>query len=364
MRISDVVSALNSFAPLPFQESYDNSGLLVGEPHKEAISALLTLDVTEAIVDEAIEKSTNLIIAHHPVIFSGLKSITGKSFIERSILKAIRNDVAIYAGHTNFDNAPGGVSAKLAEKIDLKKTSVLQPLNGFLSKLVVFIPFAYVDKVRDAIFEAGAGSIGEYDECSFNIAGEGTFRASCNTEPFTGNIGQRHTEKEVRCETIFPNHLQQKIVQTMIKAHPYQEVAYDIYILGNKYEKAGAGIIGEMENEIPAKDFFDYLKEALSLKMIRHTALLNKSIKTVALCGGSGSSLLTYAIRKKADIFVSADFKYHQFFDAEKKIIIADIGHYESEIFTLGLFYDFLKKNFPNFAVHLSEINSNPINYY
>jgi len=364
MKIKDITQFLESFAPLHLQESYDNAGLIFGDPNVKIDSALVTLDVIEEVVEEAINKKCGLIVAHHPIIFSGLKRITGKNYVERTLLKAIKNDVAIYAAHTNLDSVKGGVNAKICEKLGLTNCSILQPAEGILKKLVTFIPTDHAKKVREAVFAAGAGHIGNYDSCSFNLHGQGTFRGNNTTNPFVGKKGKQHYENEIRFETIFPAYLQGQVISSLIQAHPYEEVAYDIYPLDNKFEQAGMGMIGSLPKEISEKNFLKLLKETFKTGTVRHTALLNKKVKKVAVCGGAGSFLLNRAISAGADFFVSGDFKYHQFFDAENKIVIADVGHFESEQFTKELFYELLTKNFPKFAVRLSEVNTNPVFYF
>jgi len=363
-KIKDIINELEQFAPLSLQESYDNAGLITGNPDWEFKAAILTVDTIEEVVEEAIKKGANLIISHHPVVFSGLKKITGKNYIERTIIKAIKNDIAIYAAHTNIDNVWTGVNAKICEKLNLKNCRILAPQKDALKKLVTFIPSEHADKVRKAVFEAGAGHIGNYDSCSYNLEGKGSFRALDGANPFVGNIGKIHYEEEVRFETIFPAYKQSQIISALLNAHPYEEVAYDIYPLDNVYEKAGAGMIGELENPVMEKEFLDKIKETFNVSCIRHTELFGKNIQKVALCGGAGSFLLGNAMAQSADIFITGDFKYHQFFDAEKRIIIADIGHYESEQFTKELFYDILTKKFPTFAFYFTDINTNPVKYY
>ncbi len=363
MKIREIISSIESFAPLAFQEDYDNAGLITGNQEQEATGALITVDVTEDIIEEAIKKNTNLIIAHHPIIFAGLKKITGKNYIERIIIKAIKNDIAIYAAHTNLDNIQDGVNSKIGEKLNLQNTHMLVPLKDHLMKLVYFVPVDQAEQTRKAVFDAGAGYIGNYDMCSYNLEGKGSFRAGEGTNPFVGNRNEIHYEKEIRVETIFPRHFKNKILSALFEAHPYEEVAYDLYPITNEFEKAGSGIIGELEKELPALDFLKKVKTTFKAQCIRHTKLLKKPVKKIAVCGGSGSFLLNDAIKQNADVFISADFKYHQFFDAEDKIIIADIGHFESEQVTKELFYELLIKKFPKFAVYLTEVNSNPINY-
>ena len=363
MLIKDVISVIEDFAPLSFQEDYDNSGIQIGNIAKEVKGVLITIDVTEQIIEEAINLKTNLIISHHPVIFSGLKKLTDQTSLERTIIKAIQNRITIYSAHTNLDNIQNGVNGIIADKIGLKNKKILVPKKNSLSKLVTFVPIEHIDNVRNAVFGAGAGKIGNYDSCSFNIEGKGTFKGNEDTHPYVGEKGKLHKENEIRFESIFPNYLRNNIIKSLIESHPYEEVAYDIYPVTNEYLLAGSGMIGDLEKEIEEKQFLQKIKEIFNSGCIRHTTLLGKSIKKVAICGGSGSFLLQSAIKNKADIFISTDFKYHQFFEAENKILIADVGHYESEQFTKDIFYNLLTKNFSTFAIHLSKNNTNPINY-
>jgi len=364
MNIGEIVKVIESHAPLALQESYDNAGLITGCPDWEASAVLITIDVTEAVVDEAIRKKSNLIIAHHPIVFNGLKKFTGKSYIERTLIKAIKNDIAIYAAHTNLDNATMGVNHKIAEKLDLVDCKVLHQATGLLKKLVAFIPTEQAGKVSEAVFAAGAGNIGNYDSCGYSAEGYGTFRGNEKSNPFVGEKGKIHSEKEIRFETIFPAWRQTKIIDALQKNHPYEEVAYDIYPLDNEFPGIGAGIIGSLQQPCSEIEFLSKLKSTFQSGSVRHTALSGKMVEKVAVCGGSGSFLLNKAIAAGADFFVSADFKYHQFFDAENKIVIADVGHFESERFTKELFYELLTKKFPKFAVHFTEVNTNPVFYF
>ena len=363
MNIKEVTNYLESIAPLAYQESYDNSGLIVGNSNTKVKSALITIDCTEEVVDEAIESNCNLIIAHHPIIFSGLKKITGQNYVERTIIKAIKNDIAIYAIHTNLDNVSTGVSAKIAEILGVENCKILSPKKDLLRQLVVYCPTSEAENVKSALFSSGAGDIGNYNECSFTLKGEGTFRANEDCNPHLGKIGSRHKEKEERIEVIFPKNREKSIISAMKKVHPYEEVAYQIYILDNIYENVGAGIIGDLPQEMDTNQFLENIKNKMKTNCIRHSNLVKDQIKRVAICGGSGSFLLSKAICEKADLFITADFKDHEFFDAENDIIIADIGHFESEQFTKDLIYDLLSKKFSKFVVRLSKVNTNPINY-
>jgi len=363
MQIREITQFIESIAPLAFQEAYDNSGLIIGWQEDEISGILITLDITGEILDEAISKKLNLIIAHHPIIFSGLKRFNGTNYIERCVAKAIKNDIAIYAAHTNLDGIFGGVNSKICEKLNLQNCRMLVPMQNFLKKLVTFVPVADAEKVRAALFEAGAGHIGNYDSCSFNQTGTGSFKGNESTHPYVGEKNKLHFEEETRIETIFPRHLQNKIIQALLKAHPYEEVAYDIYPLDNEFPLGGTGMIGELLEPMDELLFLQKVKEAFHCQVIKYTRLLGKPIRKVAVCGGSGSSFLNKAIAQNADIYISGDFKYHQFFDAEQQIIIADIGHYESEQFTKEVFYELLTKKFPKFAVQISGISTNPVNY-
>ena len=322
------------------------------------------IDVTEETIAEAVRLKANLIISHHPVIFTGIKSITGRNYTERIILESIRNNIALYAAHTNIDNSYRGVNMKICDKLGLTDCSILAPLSGQLVKIITFVPFEYAETVRNAMFEAGAGQIGNYENCSYNLEGKGTFRGDDNTNPFAGERGKLHFEKEIRIETIAPAYLKDNVIKSMIAAHPYEEVAYDIYPLANEWLTAGAGMIGVLENDISAKDFLTTLKEVFGIPVVRYAGNDTKKIKKVAVCGGAGSFLTRNAIRMGADAFVTGDIKYHQFFDAEDQLLLCDIGHFESEQFTKEIFYDLLTKNLSNFAVHLSKVVTNPIKYY
>ena len=362
-RVKDITLILEEFAPLSLQESYDNSGLIIGNPEMEVDGVLLVTDCIQEVLDEAIEKGANLIITHHPLIFNGLKSITGKNSVEKIIIQAIKNNIAIYASHTNIDSVIGGVNSKIADLIGLENQEILSPIKGNLKKLITFIPKDHLDNVRQQIFSTGAGHIGNYDSCGFIVSGEGTFRATENANPYVGEINKHHKENEIRFETVFPDYLEHQVLKALLKYHPYEEVAYDIYKLENENSQIGMGIIGNLKGSIDEITFLNKLKQVFNVAVIRHTKLLDKPVLKVAVCGGSGSFLLKNAMAKGADIFVSGDFKYHQFFDAENRILVADLGHYETEQFTKEIFYSLITKKLPKLAVHLSEINSNPINY-
>jgi dinuclear metal center YbgI/SA1388 family protein len=364
MKIRELTDYLESFAPLAYQESYDNCGLIVGSADTEVNRALIALDCTEDVVLEAINLGCNLIISHHPIVFTGLKRLNGNSYVERTIILAIQHQIAIYAVHTNLDNVRIGVNSGIAQKLNLQQTQILAPKSAVLGKLVTFVPHDYVGKVKDALFLAGAGKIGNYSHCSFSSTGSGTFTGNKEAKPFVGESNHLHTEAETRIEVVFPQFLKGKIVTALKKSHPYEEPAYDLYSLLNENQEVGSGLIGFLPTEMSPTDFLSYLKQKMELKLIRHTVLSGKNIIKVAICGGSGSFLLKQAIACNADAYVSADFKYHEFFDAENKLMIADIGHYESEKFTNSLICELILEKFPTFAILLSKIDTNPVNYY
>jgi dinuclear metal center YbgI/SA1388 family protein len=364
MKLKKITDCIEEIAPLAFQEEYDNSGLLIGSPGMDVQKVLITVDVTEEIMDEAIAKSCNLVISHHPLIFKGLKRLTGAHFTERITMTAIKNGIAVYATHTNLDNASEGLNKTLITKMGVKNPSILSPVKGALGKLVTFCPVEFADKVRQSLFDAGAGRIGNYDLCSYNIRGQGTFRASDNTNPFVGEKNKIHFEDEVRIEVIFPTHLEKELIAALLAVHPYEEVAYDLYPLTNAFAKMGAGMIGELESEMDEKAFLQKIKELIHIPVVRHSALLNRGIKRVAVCGGSGVFLLPEAKKAGAHIFLTGDIKYHDFFEAQNEIILADIGHFESEQFSKDLIYSLLKEKFPTFAFLLAESDSNPVKYF
>ncbi len=363
MKIKQLLQELENTVPLAYAEDFDNTGLLVGNPEQEILGVLISHDTTEKVIDEAIAKGMNLIISFHPIIFKGLKKITGKNYVERVVMKAIKNDIAIYAMHTALDNQYFGVSGILADQLNLKNQKILLPQSKTLRQLVTYAPIADAEKVRQALFDAGAGKIGKYDECSFNVKGIGTYKPLENAEPYIGEIGKRQEEPEERISVIFPKHLQKNILKSLFENHPYEEVAYEVFELMNDNQEIGLGIIGELENSVDERKYLEFLKKKLNLKCIRHSSLRQKPIKKVAVLGGSGAFAIETAKSLGADIYITSDIKYHEFYQGENRMIIADIGHYESEQFTKLFLFEQLTKKIRNFAVALSETNTNPINY-
>lgn len=363
MKLSQLSNFLESIASLSYQEDYDNSGIIVGNPQQEIKQALISLDCTEEVVEEAIQTGCDLIISHHPIVFRGLKKLNGETYIERVVLKAIKHDIALYAIHTNFDHVLQGVNAKLCEKIGVSEYRILSPKKNLLKKLITFCPESHAEKVRNSLFNAGAGHIGNYSDCSFSAQGIGTFKGNEQSNAFVGEKGHLHQEAEIRIETIYPIYLENILLQALRKAHPYEEIAYDLLALDNELTQVGAGMIGTLAQPMSEKAFLQQVKKQLNTQVIRHTAFRNKEIQKVAVCGGSGSFLLPQAIRAGADIFITADYKYHDFFDAEGRIVIADVGHFESEQFTQELLQEIITKKFPKFVTRLTSKNTNPINY-
>ena len=364
MKIKDITHCLEQLAPLSQAEDFDNVGLLIGDENSQVTGVLVTLDTLESVIDEAIEKKCNLIVSFHPILFKGLKKISQTSYVERVVTKAIKNDIAIYSMHTALDNAFNGVSGKMANILGLQNKRILIPKPNSLKKLTTYIPKKDASKVREALFAAGAGNIGNYDCCSFNIEGQGTFKGNNEANPVVGEKGKLHTESEILISLIFQSHLEYQILNALFNAHPYEEVAYEIVSIDNINQNIGMGIIGTLENPLDTGTFLNNLKIKFKAKGIRHSKPLDKQIKTVALLGGSGSFAINAAIKAKADVFVTADLKYHDFFAAENALILVDIGHFESEQFTKNLIVDYLTKKFLNFAIILSKTDTNPITYF
>ncbi|MEP1085916.1 Nif3-like dinuclear metal center hexameric protein [Algoriphagus sp.] len=362
-KISEVISYLEQIAPPSYQESYDNATLITGDRHAQVTGIVCSLDCLESTVEEAISLGANMIVAHHPIVFKGLKSLTGKNYVERTIIKAIKNNIAIYAIHTNLDHVANGVNKRISDRLNLVDTKILQPKKQLLSKLVFFVPVAEKDKVLQAVYSAGAGKIGEYADCSFQLAGVGTYTPSSQANPTIGERGRPQEEAEIRVEVLVANHLLPTVLKKMRDAHSYEEVAYYVQSLENENQEVGAGMIGSLQQEMEEEEFLDYLKIKMNLSVIKHTALISRKIKKVAVCGGAGIFLLSDAKRAGADVFVTADVKYHEFFDADGALILCDIGHYESEIFTKELLHELLSQNFPNIALYLTKVVTNPSSY-
>ena len=364
MKIKNILTILEEMAPLAYAEDFDNVGLLVGNKEAKATGILVCHDALDSVIDEAIANNCNLVVCFHPIIFSGLKKITGKNYIERSVIKAIKNDIAIYAVHTALDNHKNGVNKIFCNALGLINTKILIPKQNFIQKLVTYTTPENADKVRNSLFESGAGTIGNYDNCSFNSDGFSTYKGNENSNPVVGTKGEFTQTKEVKIEVIFEKHLQSKILKALFNNHIYEEVAYEIYDIQNSHQNIGLGMIGELETALTERDFLQMVSDKMECGGIRHSNYLGKNIKKVAVLGGSGSYAIQNAINQGADAFLTADLKYHQFYESENQILIADIGHFESERYTKNYIVDFLKEKISNFAIVLSQENTNPVKYF
>jgi dinuclear metal center YbgI/SA1388 family protein len=363
MKIKEIITVLEEMAPLAYAEDFDNVGLLIGNTNDEAMGILVCHDALENVLDEAISKKCNLVVCFHPILFSGLKKITGKNYVERAVIKAIKNDIAIYAVHTALDNHKDGVNKIFCDALGLKETKILVPKENFIQKLVTYTIPENIEQVRNALFDAGAGKIGNYEDCSFNSQGIGTYLGNENSNPEIGERFEFVEAKEIKIEVTFEKHLQSKVLKALFSNHVYEEIAYEIYDLKNTHQNIGLGMIGELDKSMDEKEFLQFVKEKMECGSIRHSAFTGKKIKKVAVLGGSGSYAIKNAILSKADVFLTADLKYHQFYEAENQLLLADIGHFESERFTKNYIVDFLKKKIPNFAIIFSEENTNPVKY-
>ena len=364
MIVKQVTDILEELAPLEYAEDFDNVGLLVGNSQLEVSGILVTLDTLESVVDEAIEKKCNLIVSFHPIIFGGLKKLTGSNYVQRVVIKAIQHNIAIYSMHTALDNSKQGVNAKICDVLGLKNTSILIPQKGTIKKLTTYVPKNEAEKLKEILFKSGAGAIGNYSNCSFSIDGIGSYKAGENANPSKGKIGETHFEEETQIHITYSKFLEQKIINALIQHHPYEEVAYEIQTLDNLNQNIGMGMVGELEKPINEEEFLAHVKEKMNVSNIRHSELLGKKVKKIAVLGGSGAFAINAAKTVNADIFISSDIKYHQFYEAEHKLVIADIGHYETEQFTKNLLVDYLTKKIPNFAIRLSDCKTNPIKYF
>jgi len=364
MKIKEILQSLEQWAPLAYQESYDNCGIQAGNANQDVKGILITLDTIEEIIDEAIAKNCNLVIAHHPLLFKGLKSITGKNDIERALVKAIKHDITIYAIHTNLDHVANGVNLRICDRLGLVNIKTLVGKTGLLTKLQAYVPKKDKEQILTALFHAGAGDIGNYSSCAFRSEGIGSFLPNEQAKPHVGKALQMEYVEEVKIETVFPTHLKNQIVAALKQAHPYEEVAYDLFELENTWESVGSGMVGELPQTMPAEAFLKHVAQGMGINTFKYTHAFQGQIKKVAVCGGAGSFLLKNALQAGAQAFVSSDFKYHEFFDAEKDILVADIGHYESEVYTKELIYDFLIEKFTNIAILISQTNTNPVRYF
>lgn len=363
MKIKDIIAVLEEMAPLAYAEDFDNVGLLVGNANEDAAGVLVCHDALENVIDEAITKNCNMIVCFHPILFSGLKKITGKNYVERAVIKAIKNDIAIYAVHTALDNHKHGVNKIFCDALGLINTKILIPKENHIYKLVTYTIPENLEQLRNALFDAGAGNIGNYENCSFNSQGLGTYQGNADSNPAIGTPGEFVEAQEIKVEVTFEKHLEGKILKALFKNHVYEEVAYEIYTLQNRHQNIGLGMTGELQQPMDEKKFLQFVKDKICAGGIRHSAFTGKQIKTVAVLGGSGSFAIKNAIAAGSDAFLTADLKYHQFYEAENKLLLADVGHFESERYTKNYIVDYLTKKIPNFAFILSQENTNPVKY-
>jgi len=364
LKIKDIINFLETIAPLSYQEDYDNSGLACGDAEMDCSGALVSLDLTPAIIEEAAQKGFNLIIVHHPPIFKGLKRITSNDPIAEMLISCIKNDISVYAIHTNLDNVLHGVNGEIADRLGLNQTRVLSPMSSTHRKLTFYVPTEHAEKTRNAVFEAGAGMIGNYDQCSFNTEGDGTFRALEGANPFVGSPGIQHTEKEIKVELMYPSCLESLIIRKLKENHPYETVAYHTTNLENRFHEIGGGIIGNLEEPISEAALLNRVKKAFQTSTIRHSPFTGRHVQKVAICGGSGKSMINNALREGAEVFLTADLGYHDFFLPNGKMLLADMGHFESEQFTSDLILRRIKEKFPTFALLKTGISTNPVNYF
>jgi dinuclear metal center YbgI/SA1388 family protein len=363
MTVKDITKILEELAPLSYAEEFDNVGLLVGDHNMNVTGVLVTLDTLENVVDEAIKKDYNMIVSFHPIIFTGLKKLTGANYVERVILKAIANDIAIYSMHTALDNSNMGVNAKICEVLGIQNAKILIPKRGTIKKLTTYAPMPNADEIKSALFKAGAGEMGKYSNCSFSTDGDGSFKAGNDAKPTIGKIGETHIEKEVQINMVFSFEKEKSILSALFKNHPYEEIAYEITTLENTNQNIGMGMFGVLDTEMDEEAFLQMVKKRMNAAVIRHSKLLDKKVKKVAVLGGSGAFAISAAKKADVDVFITSDLKYHQFYEAEGQLVLADIGHFETEQFTKDLLVDYLIKKIPNFAISLSESITNPIKY-
>ena len=364
MLVKDLINHLEEIAPLNYAEDFDNVGLLVGDKNATVTNVLVTLDTLEDVVDEAIAKKCNFILSFHPIIFKGLKSLTGKNYVERTVLKAIKNNIAIYAIHTALDNDNNGVNAMMCNQLNLINQRILIPQKQTIKKLTTYVPVAEAETLRTALFNAGAGQIGNYKNCSFNVDGIGTYNATEKANPVIGTIGKNHSEAETQLNVTYAKHVEKAVLKALFETHSYEEVAYEVTTIENTNQNIGMGMIAELETTQTETEFLHYLKEKMDISMIRHSKLSNRPVKKIAVLGGSGSFAINAAKAAGADVFVTSDLKYHDFFQAEGSILLTDIGHYESEQYTKSGLVAILTKKIPNFAFILSNTNTNPVKYF
>jgi dinuclear metal center YbgI/SA1388 family protein len=361
VKCREIIEKIEKLAPLNLAESWDNVGLLIGDYQKEIKNIMVTLDVTLEVVKEAVEKKIDLIIAHHPIIFKPLKKITMDDYTGQMVCNLIKNDISVYAAHTNLDIAKGGLNDVLASRLQLNNVKVLKALkNVQLKKIVVFIPDGYQDAVREAMAKEGAGWIGDYSHCTFMTKGTGTFKPLEGTNPFIGKQGQVEKAEEYRLETIVPQDKVGKVIKAMLEVHPYEEVAYDIYPLEIEGEAVGIGRIGTLENEMTFSEFIKLVKNTLNIEYIKYIGNEKSIISKVAICTGSGADFISACVKQKADVYITGDVKYHEAqFAQQNGLNLIDAGHYETENIVVPFLMDYLNDTYQNKGIKIFSAQSN-----
>ena len=365
MTVGDLCGWLEQRAPLRFQEDYDNSGLLVGQRSWTVTGVLCCLDADEAVVHEAVARGCNVVLSHHPIVFKGLKRLTGATAVERTVALALKHNVALYAGHTNWDSIQGGVSFSLAQRLGLVAPRIMMPRGGELLNLVVYVPAEHASPVAEAAFGAGAGRIGAYDECHFSGSGTGTFRPLDGAQPFVGQIGVREVADEHRLEFVLPKHRKSAVQQAVWAAHPYEEVAHSWISLDNSWSEVGYGAVGNLPEPIRLGDFLAVCAAQLGAESVRYsTSSLDRIVQRIAVCGGSGAEFAGAAAAAGADAYVTGDLKYHGFQDPPGGLVLVDVGHGESERPFIDDWAELIRSEFVTFAVLISETDNRPVRTY
>jgi len=337
MTCGEIFKYIRSWAPEEIAWNKDNVGLQVGSAKRKVKNILLALDLNMKVIIEAVKKDCNIIITHHPLLFNPLRKIdTDQDNTSLLVEKLIKHDITLFSAHTNLDFTKDGVSFELAKTLKLTNLRFLSNIKSAQYKLIVFVPEGHIEKVASAIFENGGGIIGEYSNCSFRTKGQGSFKGSKKTSPSIGKKLNYEKTDEIKLEVLIDSWKLNEILSAIRSVHPYEEIAYDVYPLNNENVNYGIGAIGELHTAMNQREFFNHVSKSLKINNFRYTTGKTNKIKTVAVCGGSGSEVIPAAIKKGADALITADIKYHTFFDNERKILLIDAGHYETEIFSLN----------------------------
>ncbi|MBI4536287.1 MAG: Nif3-like dinuclear metal center hexameric protein [Ignavibacteriae bacterium] len=367
MTVREIQDVIEHWAPREIAWGQDNVGLQIGNPASRLLGILIALDVTEKIITEARRHRANLIISHHPLLFKAPRSITPRNQVGRCIDALVKSGIALYSAHTNLDFAHGGTSWAIAEALGLTAVDFLYKPYKVQRKIVTFVPTDHVDRVAVAMAEAGAGRIGNYDNCSFRMLGTGTFKANERANPVVGSKNVLEKVAETRLEMVVDQWLVPGVLKALKQAHPYEEVAHDVYPTENESDAFGMGIIGMLVRPMTLKSLLALIKKKLGARALRCTGSLNHKVSRIAACGGSGSELLDEAVRARADAFITADVKYHTFHDANGRIALIDAGHYETEHLVVQTMAKKLAQEMRRMRIHVpvfaSRTSTNPIVY-